>query len=239
MSSSVSVSTPEVTPGPIQNTQITELVKQWEDGLDWDVVHDENYMAQKQWELSGILMAVEKNQSTVTSIVNNTIQYIEQKMPIHEAVVAKVAQQTLGVTARIDTGIPGAGRNGGYGYPDVVSGNFVWEIKPDTLYGHTTGPKQMVNYTAGEDKVPGYPVEIEPFEFNNGTVTVTCGLPGTKDAGVVYYQYTKHDVLRTQPSYSLDQNTLLKGALTLLAIGIGLLIPGPFDEALAFTALGL
>jgi len=39
-------------------------------------------------------------------------------------------------------------RGGGYGFPDAVDiDNYVWEVKPFSIYGFITGPLQIARYT--------------------------------------------------------------------------------------------
>ncbi len=112
---------------------------------------------------------------------------------LHEAVVSAVAARTGGFTKRDITGIAGAGRGGGWGYPDVVSGPFAWEVKPLTPYGLTSGRKQITRYTNNTGYEPGYPLLISPFRYEmagkKGTVYVTNGIRAFGDQGVVYYKF--------------------------------------------------
>ena len=69
--------------------------------------------------------------------------HMQQMTLLHGEVVRRVAGCVGGVTSRLYTRIPGAGRGGGNGYPDVMRGKLVWEIKPATTYGEISGRRQM------------------------------------------------------------------------------------------------
>ena len=123
--------------------------------------------------------------------------HMQQMTLLHEEVVRRVAGCVGGVTSRLYTRIPGAGRGGGNGYPDVMRGKLVWEIKPATTYGEISGRRQMAKYTNNTGYRAGYPVYLPCFEWSmgktKGIVYVINGTAETGDAGVVYYNFVPRD----------------------------------------------
>jgi len=164
------------------------------------------------------------------------IAYMQAMTALHNEVVVRVADEVHGSIERSITGISGAGRKGGYGYPDVVIASiYAWEIKPYTPYGLRTGTMQISKYTDDTWYAPGYPVTIPDFEWTllgvDGMVKVINGCMATGDRGVVYYSFIPNSTRDTQrqgaPSFRfLD---VLAGALLLIT----LLTPVPGYEALA------
>lgn len=143
------------------------------------------------------------------------IAFMNEMTRIHNEVAERVAEKVGGYTSRQLTGIPGAGRHGGYGYPDVLVsyvnsvGGEVWEVKPDSLYGHITGPDQMRRYTHETGYVPGNSVCIEAMQTTffgkNVTVTTTNGTEETGDKGVVYYKIHNHSLKPSPSPVSIPQ----------------------------------
>lgn len=188
----------------------------------------------------------------------SSVDYMSEMTRLHDEVARRVACRVGGWVERTKTYTPGAGRHGGPGYPDVIikSGNMVWEVKPKTVYGLRSGPKQMGRYMNG-GRIPGYPVIIEPFEYTlggkKGKVYVTNGLTPA-DRGVVYYEFREYEESRepvhesesvpsTVPSSSYDRieeretsinwgGVILLGCVSILA----LLSPIPGDEEVAIAA---
>ena len=188
----------------------------------------------------------------------SSVDYMSEMTRLHDEVARRVACRVGGWVERTKTYTPGAGRHGGPGYPDVIikSGNMVWEVKPKTVYGLRSGPKQMGRYING-GRIPGYPVIIEPFEYTlggkKGKVYVTNGLTPA-DRGVVYYEFREYEESRepvhesesvpsTVPSSSYDRieeretsinwgGVILLGCVSILA----LLSPIPGDEEVAIAA---
>ena len=123
--------------------------------------------------------------------------HMQQMALLHDEVVRRVANHVLGKTSRLYTRIPGAGRGGGNGYPDVMRGKLVWEIKPATTYGEISGRRQMAKYTNNTGYRAGYPVYLPCFEWSmgktKGIVYVINGTAETGDAGVVYYNFVPRD----------------------------------------------
>lgn len=187
-----------------------------------------------------------------------SISHMREMAKLHDHVANLVALKVFGRVERTLTFTPKAGRRGGPGYPDVIvtTSNMVWEVKPKTLYGVTSGAQQMKNYTdAG--RTPGYPVKIDPFPYTlngkEGMVYVTNGCTSA-DLGVVYYEFRELEENReTVPaavpvpvtipaddrktSYNLNP---APGWGTVALLGIALiataLSPVPGDEALAGAA---
>ena len=123
--------------------------------------------------------------------------HMQQMALLHDEVVRRVANHVLGKTSRLYTRIPGAGRGGGNGYPDVMRGKLVWEIKPATTYGEISGRRQMAKYTNNTGYRAGYPVYLPCFEWSmgktKGIVYVINGTAETGDTGVVYYNFVPRD----------------------------------------------
>ena len=114
----------------------------------------------------------------------------------HNAVADAVAIQTGGVQDRKTTGIAGASKSGLFkGYPDVmvVETSEVYEVKPDTKYGHSTGPEQMARYTNNTGYVAGKDLDMTTVVMDSGKV-----LDVYFDNGVVYYR--DHDTPQYDPS---------------------------------------
>ena len=181
------------------------------------------------------------------------------KTAIHNKVATIVALEVNGVVERVFTSTKGAGRHGGYGYPDVivVSSNLVWEIKPYTPYGRATGAQQIKRYIdAGRQ--PGYPVDIDPFPAilngKEGTVYVINGCTPL-DYGVVYYDFREYEEKRETVSEPVQfpvvtpakeredsrrkSNTVTAGALTVAVIAFVIAVanPIPGDGVAAGMAL--
>ena len=137
--------------------------------------------------------------SGILSNATNAMSYIEKKWPMHEATVKYVQQQNRGsVINRNETKLPGCGRKGGTGYPDVtqfptvpdvVKGSQVWEVKPDTPYGWRTGKIQMENYTKS-GLVPGRAI-YGAIPYSDGKLVIRSGSALSGDEGVVYYAFIK------------------------------------------------
>ena len=177
----------------------------------------------------------------------DNLAIMREKTPLHNLVASMVAVQVGGYTTRDKTRIMGAGPYGGPGYPDVIAGIEVWEIKPDTEYGWRTGPVQMGRYA--NERIgyqPGRPVFIPEFTYYRGgvegTVKVRNGDEKTKDRGVVYYDWNPKKreahkqsvtVPATKPIPKKQTNKALglSPGLAFLALIGALLLPGP-DELL-------
>ena len=116
-------------------------------------------------------------------------------MPLHEAVVEAVAIEVGGKRNRAETKIEGAGRTTGkYGYPDVMLFPYVWEVKPDSVYGHTTGVIQMDRYTKDGNHFPGWPLKLEPIKYGNGYIYTRNGSAVTDEASAMEF-VGKHPAL--------------------------------------------
>ena len=184
-----------------------------------------------------------------------SIDHMFAMTELHNEVVQRVAAHVSGTIIRRETGIPGAGRNGGYGYPDVViSGQFAWEIKPANDYGIKSGSTQEEKYTRDYTGYKrGYPIFIEPFDWNLEGIDVTVYIfNGTGDTeGVVFYQAMPKNqrlpdfekspawdfdyVYEYEPQYEPQDNTAPSLALLALLVA-SLCDPVPGDAIPVFGA---
>ncbi|MHB1418241.1 MAG: RCC1 domain-containing protein [Bacillota bacterium] len=131
-----------------------------------------------------------------------------------QAYVIKHLNSYEGGGAAPEVPIPGSSLLGGTGRADVVQNfdntNFVWEIKPDSTYGHLTGPSQLDRYV---DKIDdgdyGYNLGPLTVPYGDTTLQVHMGEPG-----VLYYSPApkKHSNIDTITSAA----ALLVGLLNIL-----------------------
>ena len=185
---------------------------------------------------------------------NSSIEYMREMAVLHDVVANKVAEAVHGCTLRTATRTKGAGRHGGYGYPDVIiiGTDIVWEIKPNSPYGLVSGPAQMRRYVNG-GRIPGWAVVVNPFSYTlngkTGTVYVTNGMTPV-DRGVVYYTFVEDK--EREPAYDVvpapataveterdgvGAGSIIATALLEAALGLTLLSPIPGDEAIVGAAL--
>ena len=178
--------------------------------------------------------------------------FMQEMTLLHDAVAMRVAKYVNGRVERTFTRIIGAGRGGGYGFPDVRKGQLVWEIKPLTAYGKLTGPRQMSKYTTQTGFHRGYAVHIPCFPWTlngkKGLVYIINGCAATNDAGVVYYKFVpfkeKKPAQEPAPvtvpapsfsyasSHSRSDTAGLKTVFGMCIFALALLTPIPGDEAL-------
>jgi len=99
--------------------------------------------------------------------------------------------------------IPKAGKHGGTGYADIIlwshdhSRAQVWEVKPDTPYGHATGGAQVQRCVEGlralgVKATAGHPLpQRGPFALpSTATILVQSGHMEGGEAGVEFYRAT-------------------------------------------------
>ena len=182
----------------------------------------------------------------------SAVYSLEGTRKLHDVVVEKVRQAVNGYSARTQTGIKGAGRHGGYGYPDVIDAdNHAWDIKfNNTRYGWTSGHSQIERYTDWTGYTRGYPVIIAPFDYELdgilGKVTISNGSLETGDAGIVYYEFQPYTqdmpvlVPEYDKNYAKDEahesNNVLNYIFSSALLFAALLSPLPGDEVVAFAA---
>ena len=138
---------------------------------------------------------------TRSKFIPEKILRMAEKAVVHEIVVLKVSNAVGGLTERKDTIIKGAGPRGGAGYADVRASNYIWEVKPMSLYGTATGAIQINRYCSKTGCVPGYPVSDrikQPINVTIGGKKASVYIIDGQfllDAGVVYYhiEYPEED----------------------------------------------
>ena len=177
---------------------------------------------------------------------------LNETTKLHDVVIELVCMEVGGFSARSITKIMGAGRGGGYGFPDVVDmERRTWEIKfNNTSYGYISGSLQMKRYTNNTGYRPGYPVYIPSFEYVldgiPGLVEITNGSIETNDIGVVYYSF--YPYMDLEKEYSIAREPVLEQSQVTaldMVVGVAMLLaailsPIPGDEvaaAIAFVEL--
>ena len=140
-------------------------------------------------------------------------------------------------------------RGGGYGFPDAVDiDNYVWEVKPFSIYGFITGPLQIARYTNNTGFYRGYHVGVTSFRSSlfgvQGWVGVMEGFIEGYDTGVVYYLFFPDRDVVAQPIQIKEkepepkrQPSVLEGILLGVALLITVVDPIPGDEALVLGAV--
>ena len=149
----------------------------------------------------------------------SNLSIMKNKAEIHDKVAEAVADAVHGKYNRTLTKIANAGRNGGMGYADVMTDDYIWEIKPLSAYGFLTGALQISLYCKMSRRSRGYHVYIEPIKvkYFDETVTVLIVNGQTElDAGVIYYYFADEDDLKllnpakipvVSPGKNMDKNT--------------------------------
>jgi hypothetical protein len=119
------------------------------------------------------------------------------------------------------TGIPGAGRGGGYGFPDITAtisdtNMSIWEVKYASDPGITAGAKQLNRYLSGARAAGGYSTiePGDPFPECQSTSMDAVGGGGSLELTVC-----SSDVVPGLETYSIDGGTeaLVQLAQTQLA----------------------
>ena len=164
------------------------------------------------------------------AILNAATYALKTGRSRHNAVRDALAAH-LGGT--IEYKIPGGAKKGNIGYADVyvkVNGvGMIYEIKPLSWYGKSTGRKQLARYIENANKISDIPViagsRVENFEtvqFGDETLYITQGVG--KEAGVIYYSTTPDRKVRPQnvevPSISPESLAFLIPLLAPLLKGL-------------------
>ena len=113
---------------------------------------------------------------------------MKDKPIMHDYVVFYMAMYLGGTYSRTDNRIAGAGRlNYTDGYADIKRDNEVWEVKPKTPYGKSTGIIQMKRYTKNTGNVRGATIAPTKLPYLGGYINVTSGTQ--EEQGLLFYEY--------------------------------------------------